>query len=232
MTVFSKMGSGYTGELKHKNWATDLLGQNTYSRKFFDVVSKNILVSKLGCYTPNGWTTSWVKSCLHRWAQRVNGLYSTERLIPSGGLQGFVLGHALFGISSLKEEMVECVFAILQMTPSWWGAVCTREGRAAIQRDLDKLQERAGRGTSWNSTRTNAKSCPWDGQIPCTDPAWGRAGWAAALRMRTWGSWLMLGWTQVCAQRRVGRTPALSFSRPLRHNVLQSSRLKPCPMEF
>jgi len=44
--------------------------------------------------------------------------------------------------------MVECVFAILQMTPSWWGAVCTREGRAAIQRDLDKLQERAGRGTS------------------------------------------------------------------------------------
>lgn len=49
------------------------------SRNPFDMVSDNILVSKLGCYTPNGDTTSWVKNWLDLWAQRVmvNGLYST-----------------------------------------------------------------------------------------------------------------------------------------------------------
>ena len=37
--------------------------------------------------------------------------------------------------------MVECMLTILQMAPNWGAAVCTCEGRAAIQRDLDRLEE-------------------------------------------------------------------------------------------
>ncbi|KAK4821807.1 hypothetical protein QYF61_003836 [Mycteria americana] len=35
--------------------------------------------------------------------------------------------------------------------------------------------------------KTNAKSCTWDGLIPCNGTGWGLTGWVVALRKRTWG---------------------------------------------
>lgn len=72
------------------------------------------------------------------------------RTLPRGSFQvedcrGLTLGHALFNINNLQEEMVECMLTILQMMPNWGGAVCTGEGRAATQRNLDRQEEQADR---------------------------------------------------------------------------------------
>lgn len=42
-------------------------------------------------------------------------------------------------------------------------------------------------GTLWNSTKTNAKSCPWEGIAPCNGTGWGLPGWGAALLPRRAG---------------------------------------------
>lgn len=49
--------------------------------KAFSTVSHNTLVSELGCYSVDGWTTRWVKICS----------YSTWRPVTSGVLKNSIV---------------------------------------------------------------------------------------------------------------------------------------------
>lgn len=46
-----------------------------------------------------------------------------------------------------------------------------------------------GMGNSWNSTRTNAKSCPQEGRLSGSDTVWGLMGWVAGLGKKPCGPW-------------------------------------------
>lgn len=81
-------------------------------------------------------------------AQRVlfNGSYSTWRPVIGGVLQGSILGPGLCNASiSNLVEVTECTSSNLWMTPNSGAAVNMLKGRAAIQRDLDRLEEWATR---------------------------------------------------------------------------------------
>lgn len=70
------------------------------------------------------------------------------------------------------------------------GAVGTHRGRAAAQRDLGRLQERAdGELMKFSKDKCNIVHVGrtnhlWEGLTLCND-----TGWGAALLRRTWGSW-------------------------------------------
>ena len=75
----------------------------------------------------------------------------------------------------------------LQMTQNWGGggggAVNTLAGRAAIQRDLDGLEQWADRNLI-KFNRANAKSYPWEGTNPGNDTGLRQANWGAALQKK------------------------------------------------
>lgn len=107
----------------------------------------------------------------------------------------FVLGHALFSINNPKVK-VECTCTILQVMPSW---------------GLQSAPLRAGltlRGTRqvWEMGWQDPHQIQ-QGQMQSPPPGMasagtgrGQPGWAAALLMGTWGSWLT--WVQACSQGR------------------------------
>lgn len=102
--------------------------------------------------------------------------------------RGLVLGHALLDTSNPKEK-VECMFTILQMMPNWGAAVCTCEGRTDTQRDLDRLEKWAD-GDPIKFNKDKCKVLPLGRPNALHWYRQGRPGWAAALLMRSWGSWL------------------------------------------
>ncbi|KAK4829816.1 hypothetical protein QYF61_006653 [Mycteria americana] len=124
----------------------------TKGNRAFDTVSHKILTDKLLMYGLDKQTVRWVKTWLNGWAQRVviSGAKSSWR-------PGSILGLVLFNIFINDEgDVAECTLNKSADDTKLGGVADRPEGRAAIQRDLNRRLEK---GPDRNLMKFNKEKC-------------------------------------------------------------------------